>query len=222
VTEREAFHRFLAEVEGDGARADLFQFWLVYERVLAAMARERRIATDREIDEVIYTLELAEAMYRVNLEEPGGWREERPMQPPPRAEVEAALSRVPDPTFAAAMDDAGDTVIGEQAALSDHSARAAIETMNAAWRKPEPPYFARGKIEKAVKMFDARGGRNDVAAALTLSNPKDATRIRRMFELDLFSLNDRGKLWVSSLVRQERGRIALRYWDGGRWHDPLR
>jgi integrase len=90
-----------AEYEAELARTlepavvALVRFLHVYRRVLAVMAREHRIATTEERDEVLYLLEVAWAHHRVNREEPGGWRVEDLPEPPTAQHVAAVYRLLP-------------------------------------------------------------------------------------------------------------------------------
>lgn len=59
------------------------------------------------------------------------------------------------------------------------------------WPKPMPALFSHAKIQSAVRLFDAGETRGDVIKRAELE-PKDATRVRRMFTNDLLRLNAAG------------------------------
>jgi hypothetical protein len=96
-----------------------------------------------------------------------------------------------------------------------------LAAMEAAWPKPGAAFYSHRTIEEAVRQVREGTTRNDLAKKY-LRSPKDTTRLLRMTELGLFDLNKDDKLWVNSRVRRRKGReIALRYWNGRGWVDPL-
>jgi hypothetical protein len=198
-------------------RRALQEFWVAYRRVLETMAREGRIATDDEYDEVIYLHEVAMAYFQVNEDEPGGWREERHMEPPSLGSVKAALSSICE------------TMI-PRARAGDSDAETTGEPVSDALplRMPRLPggktlgLYTHAKLQSAVKALDRGGTVGTVAKGKDLP-ADDARRIRLMLHHGLLPLEN-GKLVPDKRVARKGAKYALRYLsaDGLRWLDPNR